>query len=54
MKLIFDDFEFFLNIFGDILFFVCIYNDGYDIYFVILMEIILNVLYLKSCYKGFN
>lgn len=48
MKLIFDDFEFFLNIFGDILFFVCIYNDGYDIYFVILMEIILECFVFKK------
>lgn len=48
MKSIFDDLELSLNTFGDISFFVCTYNDGYDIYFVISMEIILECFVFKK------
>lgn len=48
MKSIFDDLELSLNTPGDISFFVCTYNDGYDIYFVISMEIILECFVFKK------
>lgn len=48
MKSIFDDLELSLNTPGDISFFVWTYNDGYDIYFVISMEIILECFVFKK------
>lgn len=48
MKSIFDDLELSLNTPGDISFFVCTYNYGYDIYFVISMEIILECFVFKK------
>lgn len=51
MKSIFDDLELSLNTPGDISFFVCTYNDGYDIYFVISMEIILEC-FMNAVIKG--
>lgn len=51
MKSIFADLELSLNTSVDISFFVCTYNDGYDIYrykFVISMEIILECFVFKK------